>query len=78
MQILETGTRSKSAFTYGLDITQYFFFTNYFAIRLDLKNQLYREEIARFHTSGGIATGDLVTTQTAQDTLFLFGLTFIY
>lgn len=77
-QQLESGSRSKSAFTYGLDITQYFFFTNYFAIRADLKNQWHQEEVARYHTSGGIATGDKVKNQTAQDTLFLLGFTFFY
>lgn len=77
-QIENGGSRKKSAFTYGIDITQYFFFTNYFAIRADLKNQWHDEEIARFHGSGGIPTGGKVKNQTAQDTLFLVGFTLFY
>ncbi|MBX3021688.1 MAG: outer membrane beta-barrel domain-containing protein [Bdellovibrionales bacterium] len=77
-QIENGGSRKKSAFTYGLDVTQYFFFTNYFAIRADLKNQFLTEEIARYHTSGGIPTGGKVKDDSRIDTLFLLGLTFFY
>lgn len=77
-QQIESGDKTKGAFTYGIDITQYFFFSNHVAIRADLKNQWHNEEIARFHTSGGIPTGGKVQDQTAQDTLFLLGVTFFY
>ena len=77
-QVLQTGNRQKQAFTYGVDVTQYFFFTNYFAIRADLKNQFYNADIARFKSSGGVATGSTVKSETAQDTLFMLGLTFFY
>lgn len=77
-QQIESGNRSKDSFTYGLDVTQYFFFTNHFAIRLDLKNQWHNEEIAKYHTTGSTLTGQKVTDQTAQDTLFLLGFTFFH
>lgn len=77
-QSVEGGDKTKGAFTYGIDITQYFFFTNYFAIRADLKNNWYNADIARFRSSGGIATGDKVNSQTTQDTQFLLGVTFFY
>jgi len=77
-QLTEDGNHSKSSFTYGIDITQFFFFSNYFAIRADLKNQWYSADVARYHSSGGIPTGGKVKSETAQDTLFLLGLTFFY
>ena len=78
-QRTQNGDQAKSgAFTYGLDITQYFFFTNYFAVRADLKNQWHKEDIARYYQSGGIATGNKVSDQLAQDTMFLLGFTFFY
>lgn len=79
-QQIETGNKTKGSFTYGLDVTQYFFFTNYFALRADLKNQWHNEEIAAFHgnSAQGTKTGEKVKDQTAQDTLFLLGFTFFY
>ena len=78
-QVLQdVGNRSKSAVTFGLDITQFFFFTNYFAIRADLKNHWRPEEIAAFRGANGAVTGQKVKDQTTQDTMFLLGLTFFY
>lgn len=78
-QQIRTGNRDKSALTYGIDVTQYFFFTNYFAVRLDLKNQWHKEEISKFYSNtGSVRTGQKVKDETAQDTLFLLGLTFFY
>lgn len=78
-QVMEDGTRSKSSLTYGIDVTQYFFFTNYFAIRADLKNQWHSEEIVRFRgNTPGKLKGDKVKDKNVQDTQFLLGLTFFY
>lgn len=79
-QIMEGGnTTKKGAFTYGIDLTQYFFFTNYFAIRADLKNQWHSEEIVRYRGNGvNYSKGDKVRDKLVQDTLFLMGLTFFY
>ena len=79
-QVLSTGNHAKSGFTYGLDITQYFFFSNHFAIRADLKNQWHSEDVASFvgNTGQGTVTGGKVKSDVAQDTLFLFGATVFY
>lgn len=77
-QQIEFANKKKSALTYGLDITQYFFFANWFAIRADLKNQWHTQEIVKFRTSGGITKGGKVTDKSIHDTLFLLGLTFYY
>lgn len=78
-QVIQTGNKSKSSFTYGIDVSQFFFFTNYFAIRADLKSQWYNEDIVRFHGNGATTfTGEKVKSTTNMDSLFLIGLTFFY
>lgn len=77
-QIVENSTPHKSAFTYGVDVTQYFFFSNWFALRADLKNQWYTQDIVRYHTYGGINTGGAVDSKKIHDTLFLMGATFYW
>ncbi|NJL25458.1 MAG: outer membrane beta-barrel domain-containing protein [Calothrix sp. SM1_5_4] len=78
-QVIRTGDRSKSAFTYGIDITQFFFFTNWFAVRADLKNQWHAEEVVRFYGNGtSTFTGEKIKDKTTQDTLFLLGLNFFF
>lgn len=78
-QAIESGDKSKSAFTYGLDITQFFFFTNHLAIRADIRNQWHNQEIAKFRGNGVTSvTGQKVNTKNSHDTMFLFGLTFFY
>lgn len=66
----------KSAFTYGLDITQFFFFSNYFAVRADLKNQFHAEEIRS--AANNSVQGEKLKDKMTQDTLFLIGLMFFY
>jgi outer membrane beta-barrel protein len=74
-QLSDAGDRSKSAFTYGIDITQYFFFTNWFAIRADLKNQWHKEDIIKYH---GTPAYQNVGSKNVQDTMFLIGPTFYF
>jgi hypothetical protein len=76
-QRVSTGDVSKSAFTYGIDVTQYFFFTKWFAIRADLKNQWHNEEIVKYYGTGG-TTGTKVQDKNIQDTLFLIGASFYW
>lgn len=79
-QMIEGGNKSKSALTYGLDVTQYFFFNRWFAIRVDLKNQFYTQEVVKFRTTNGSpqTTGQKVTDKNIQDTLFLLGAAFYF
>ena len=77
-QIIEGGNKSKSAFTYGFDVTQYFFFAKWFAVRLDLKNQWHSEEVVKFRNSTGMLKGQNVEDKNIQDTLFLLGASFYW
>lgn len=74
-QQIESGNIQKSALTYGLDISQFFFFNKYFAIRADLRNQWRSEEVVKFR---GATMGQKVTDKQQHDTLFLIGATFYF
>lgn len=77
-QMIEGGNKSKSSFTYGIDITQYFFFSRWWAIRADLKNQWHSEEVVKFRSSGGYSKGQKVTDKNIHDTMFLVGFSFFF
>lgn len=74
-QQVESGNKSKSAFTYGIDITQYFFFSRWLAIRADLRNQWRSEEILKYRGAG---MGDKVKDKVQQDTMFFVGPMFYF
>ena len=71
-KISEVGDESDSAFTYGLDLSQYFFLTKGIAIRADLKNHWYKENIV------SSKDGTPKRTQTNHTTIFLLGLTYFF
>jgi len=77
-QQIEGGNKSKSALTYGLDISQFFFFSRWLAVRVDLKNQWHVEEIVKFRQSGGQAKGSKVTDKNIHETMFLIGAMFYF
>jgi len=77
-QVMEGGNRSKSSFTYGLDVTQFFFFSRWFAVRADLKNQWRGEETVKYRTSSGLNKGQKTQDKTVQDTMFLLGAEFYF
>jgi len=74
-QIVNRGNESSTALTYGMDVSQYFFFTNYFAVRMDLKNQWHKEDILKYNGTG---EGTKISDKMVHDTLFLLGLSFFY
>jgi outer membrane beta-barrel protein len=71
-QMLYHGSTPQNAFTYGVDVTQYFFFNNHWAFRIDLKNQWYNEEIIKYQ--GGAS----VRSQNDREMIALFGFTFYF
>ena len=77
-QQMEGGNKSKSALTYGLDVTQYFFFAKWFAVRVDLKNQFYTQEVVKFRTTGSLIKGSKVSDKSIQDSMFLLGAAFYF
>jgi outer membrane beta-barrel protein len=73
------GPQHKSAFTYGIDITQYYFLYKWFAIRADLKNQWYSEEIVKYQQgSSTTPTGAKLRTESNHTSIFLIGFSFFF
>jgi outer membrane beta-barrel protein len=76
-QSVTLGPKGQSAFTYGFDITQYYFFTSHFAFRIDLKNQWYNEDVIQSF-SGSAPAGSSIKTNTDREMIFLFGFTYYF
>ena len=66
------GTKSKTAITLGLDITQYLFLNKYLALRADIRNRWYKEELLNYRE------GTKIKDQTTQATIFLVGATLFF
>jgi outer membrane beta-barrel protein len=74
----EASHEKKTALGYNFDFTQQLFFSEHFAVRLDLKNKWSKQDLQRYRLQGsGAANRDLGSTN-RQDTSFLLGLTFFY
>ena len=68
---------TKNAFGYNFDFTQQLFFSQHFAIRLDVKNKWSNQDLERYRqgTGGGDRS---MGTSNRQDTSFLLGLTYFF
>lgn len=71
-QTTKNGNKNDSSFAYGLDVTQYFFLSNHLAIRVDLKNRWWSEEVLNW------TSGLKDKSQTTNTTLFLLGVTYYH
>jgi outer membrane beta-barrel protein len=69
------GNSAQNALTYGVDITQYYFFSNHFALRADLKNQWYNERIVQY---AGTSQGAGVKSQLDREMIFLIGFSYYF
>ncbi len=69
---LSQNGNEESSFSYGLDITQYFFFHKNFAFRVDLHNRWYTQDVLAYQT--GLKARD----EKANTTMFLFGFTYFH
>lgn len=65
----------QSAFIYGFDITQYYFFSNHFAFRFDIKSRWYNQE---FLTYSGTNIGQPVRDSLTQTLMLLLGVTYYF
>ena len=65
--------KKESAFAYGLDITQYFFFSSNLAVRIDLHNRWSKQDVVKF-----TSPYNKVRTDNEHTTMFLFGLTYFH
>ncbi len=72
-QVVISGNKSQSAFTYGFDISQYFFFSQHFAIRTSIRDQWFGQTVLKYSNSG---VGGTVRDETISNFQFLVGLTF--
>lgn len=71
-------TPEESAFSYGFDITQYFFFSQNLAVRANLHNRFYTADVLAY-TNGSVPAGEVVrSNESTNTTMFLLGLTFFY
>lgn len=66
---------TKEAFTYGFDISQYFFFSNHFAVRTSIRNQWYKQNVVKY---SGTGQGTTVRDDDTSSFQFLMGLTFFF
>ncbi len=69
----------KSAMGYNFDITQQLFFSEHFALRLDIKNKWSKQDLKRYQiraseTEAARSAGQI----TQQDTTILLGLTYFF
>lgn len=74
-QQIEGANKTQSELTYGLDVSQLFFFSRSFALRVDLKNMWHHEEVVGYR---GADKAMKVQDKTTHDTLFLIGPTFYW
>lgn len=75
-QQLNTGNVLKTAPAVTLDLTQHFFLSEQFALRLDYKNRWYQEEVVTYRPQTGGARNS--STEWANKSLLMFGVTFYY
>lgn len=72
-------TPEETAFTYGIDITQYFFFTKNLAVRANLHNRFYQADVLAYANGPGISAGDVKRSgESTTTTMFLMGLTYFF
>ncbi len=76
-EVTNRGDRGQSSFAYGFDITQYFFFSNNFAVRANIHNHYYDQKIVSFGSTASPA-GTSRRTDTADTTVFLLGVTYFF
>ncbi|MBX7232502.1 MAG: outer membrane beta-barrel domain-containing protein [Bdellovibrionales bacterium] len=79
--ITRTKPVDKSSLTYGFEVSQWFFISSHFAVRVDLRQTWYNEEILQNYGSSGSGnpvTGTKLRDHFQDNTLLLFGGTFFF
>ncbi len=76
-QMTANGPRPQTAFAYGYDVTQYFFFSNNFAVRANIHNHYYSEKVVSYGNTL-VPAGTSLRTDTADTTVFLLGITYFF
>lgn len=69
----------KSTLGYNFDITQQLFFSEHFALRLDIKNKWSKQDLKRYQIRASETESSRSLSQiTQQDTTILLGLTYFF
>jgi len=68
----EVRTPEETAFAYGIDVTQYYFFSNKWAVRLDLHNRFYNSDVL------GFKSGVKTRSESTNTTMFFGGITYFF
>jgi len=71
----DTGDIDKTTLGYHFDFSQHLFFSNHWALRLDLKNEWASEERQHFKTNSSLGA---LSNNTLNDTSLLLGVTFFF
>ncbi len=69
---LRSGNESESTFSYGFDISQHFFLSERWTVRMDIKNRWYNEDRKVWNT--GVSTGSIFK----NTTFFNLGVQFFF
>jgi outer membrane beta-barrel protein len=75
----EVKSPEQSEFAYGIDITQYFFFSKNMAVRAVLHNRFYKADVLAYTDGVGINAGEVKRSgEATSSTMFLMGLTYFF
>ncbi len=73
----DTGeTKGSPALT--LDIGQHFFINRSLALRFDVRNRFYNDEVVKYRTQGGKTKGDVIKEKGNHSVTVQFGLTYYF
>lgn len=72
------GGELKSSPTFTLDIGQHFFINRSFALRFDVRNRFYNDEVAKYRTVGGKTRGETVKEKGNHSVAVQFGVTYYF
>lgn len=75
---LEGSANKKTAIGYNFDFTQQLFFSEHWAVRLDVKNKWSKQDLQRFRLSGSGASSRELGSTNRQDTSFILGITYFH
>lgn len=77
-QVRRGGVSGQGSFTYGFDISQYFFFSRHFALRFSVRDVWYNEKTVKYSTDGSGNEGDPRRSGTTSSFQMLLGLTYFF
>jgi outer membrane beta-barrel protein len=79
VQQRDDGNQTRQAPAAELDVTQHFYLNKHFAVRVDLKNRWYTNEVVYYRSTSAATTGNRVVSNNVDNTtLILAGLTFMF